>query len=536
MNGLSVLRQRASVLVISLLWLNVALIAARAVWGTDANVMVLVGGAVLLAAAATASWMVDRTGPATRTATGAAQAALVALLVYGFTDSPLQIDIHMYFFAALAVTAAWIDWRPIAAFTGVTAVHHLVLFVVLPAAVFPGQSDLSRVALHAIVLVVEAGVLFQMTQRMATAFAEANRALEDSQQSRDAADRSNRAAEEARTGAESERVERERAKAAEAEKVKTVVDTLAASLKTMATGDLSTRIADPFPGDLDRLRIDFNASLEMLAGTLGEVSGNVGMIRANAGELDASADDLSRRTEQQAASLEETSAALEEMASTVTETSKKAKVVAGKSDEARDTTNRSGAVVQDAVSAMGRIESVSREIEQIIGVIDEIAFQTNLLALNAGVEAARAGEAGSGFAVVAQEVRELAQRSAGAAKEIKALIHKSTAEVSSGVDLVKAAGTALERISEYVAEINVSIQGIATASQQEATGLHQISQAVAQMDEVTQRNAAMAEETNAVVHQLTTQATSLAELVGRFRLSGAISRAAGSPRAMSEAA
>jgi len=518
MNGLSVLRQRASVLVISMIWLNVALIAARAIWSSQASLVVMIGGAVLLAGAATASWMIDRAGPATRIATGAAQAGLVALLVYGFTGSPLQIDIHMYFFAALAISAAWIDWRPIVAFTGVTAVHHLALYVVLPAAVFPGEATLSRVALHAVILVVEAGILLQMTQRMASAFAEAERALADAEQSRDAADRSNRDAENARSSAESERIEHERAKVAEAEIVRSVVDTIATSLKSMAEGDLSIRIGAPFPGDLDRLRTDLNGTLDMLSATLGEVNENVAAIRNNASELDAAANDLSRRTETQAASLEETSAALEQMASTVQETSKKARIVAGKSDEARETTEQSSVVVRDAVAAMDRIETVSHEISQIISVIDEIAFQTNLLALNAGVEAARAGEAGSGFAVVAQEVRELAQRSASAAKEISGLIDKSSSEVSSGVDLVKATGEALDTISGYVSEINDSIQGIATASNQEATGLQEISRAVAQMDEVTQRNAAMAEETNAVVHQLNTQAVGLAGLIARFRL------------------
>jgi methyl-accepting chemotaxis protein len=520
MNGLSVLRQRASILVISMLWVNVALIAARAIWGAEASFVVLIGGAALLAGTATAAWMTDRTGPATRMATGAAQAGLVALLVYGFTGSPLQIDMHMYFFAALAITAVWVDWRPIVAFTGVTAVHHLALYVVLPAAVFPGEATLSRVALHAVILVVEAGILLQMTQRMANAFAEANRALEEAQQSRDEAGRSHEDAENARANAEQERAERARAEAAEAEKVRKVVDTLAASLKTMAEGDLTAQINTPFPGDLDRLRVDFNTSLDMLSATLSEVNTNVRSIRSHASELDASANDLSKRTEQQAAALEETSASLEEMASTVSETSKKARDVAGKSDEARETTDRSSSVVRDAVDAMGRIETVSREISQIITVIDEIAFQTNLLALNAGVEAARAGEAGAGFAVVAQEVRELAQRAATAAKEITGLIDKSTTEVAKGVDLVKATGEALGSIAGYVGEINSAIQGIATASQEESTGLHQISQAVAQMDEVTQRNAAMSEETNAVVHELTSQAVSLAELVGRFHLSG----------------
>ncbi|QKV18844.1 methyl-accepting chemotaxis protein [Oricola thermophila] len=520
MNGLSTLRQRASILVISMLWFNVLLVATRAVWGTDANWSVMVGGAVLLAAAATVSWMADRTGPATRTATGAAQAGLVALLVYGFIDSPLQIDMHMYFFAALAITAAWIDWRPIAAFTAVTALHHLALYVVLPAAVFPGEATLARVALHAIILLVEAGILFKMTQSMANAFADAERALADSQESREAADRSSREAEAARISAEEERLARERAKAEEAQTVRTVVDTLADHLKTMAEGDLTAQITTPFPGELDRLRVDFNKSVEILSAALHEVNGNVRTIRAYAGEIDTSANDLSRRTEQQAAAVEETSASLEQMASTVSETSKKASSVAAKANEARETTETSGVVVRDAVNAMGRIEAVSHEIAQIISVIDEIAFQTNLLALNAGVEAARAGEAGAGFAVVAQEVRELAQRSADAAKQITDLINKSTGEISTGVDLVKAAGEALDSISGYVGEINTAIQGIATASQQEAAGLHQISKAVAQMDEVTQYNATMAEETSAVVHKLTTQAGDLADLVGRFRLSG----------------
>jgi methyl-accepting chemotaxis protein len=520
MNGLSEIRQKASILVIALIWLNAALIAARAIWGTEASALVMIGGALLLAGAATASWFIDRTGPATRIATGAAQAGLVALLVYGFTGSDLQIDMHMYFFAALAITAAWIDWRPIVAFTGVTAVHHLALYVLLPAAVFPGQSDFGRVVLHAVILLVEAGILLQISQRMVDAFANVNQALEESRQARDEADRSTRGAEETRASAEAERVQREAAKAEEAQKVRAVVDRLADSLNAMAGGDLTARIDEPFPSELDRLRIDFNTALDMLSGTLAEVSESVSGISEHAVELDSSADDLSRRTEQQAASLEETSAALEQIASTVKETSDKARQVAAKSTDAQKTGTRSSAVVGDAVLAMERIESVSREISQIIGVIDEIAFQTNLLALNAGVEAARAGEAGSGFAVVAQEVRELAQRSATAAKQIKDLIGKSTAEVAGGVDLVKAAGDALSEIAGYVTEINDSIQGVATASQQEASGLHEISTAVARMDEVTQRNAAMAEETTSVVHMLTEKAGSLAKMVGRFRLHG----------------
>jgi methyl-accepting chemotaxis protein len=186
--------------------------------------------------------------------------------------------------------------------------------------------------------------------------------------------------------------------------------------------------------------------------------------------------------------------------------------------EAKETTEKSGKVVREAVSAMGRIEQASREISQIINVIDEIAFQTNLLALNAGVEAARAGEAGKGFAVVAQEVRELAQRSANAAKDIKALITKSGSEVSQGVTLVQKTGEALDEIESRVLSINEHIHSIATAAKEQSTGLQEVNTAINQMDQVTQRNAAMVEETSASTHKLTEEAGNLMRLVSQFRV------------------
>jgi methyl-accepting chemotaxis protein len=170
------------------------------------------------------------------------------------------------------------------------------------------------------------------------------------------------------------------------------------------------------------------------------------------------------------------------------------------------------------VSAMDRIEHASREISQIINVIDEIAFQTNLLALNAGVEAARAGEAGKGFAVVAQEVRELAQRSATAAKDIKALITKSGEEVGRGVSLVQRTGGALSEIETRVLAINEHIHSIATAAREQSTGLHEVNTAINQMDQVTQRNAAMVEETSAATHKLSSEADHLVTLVARFNV------------------
>jgi len=236
------------------------------------------------------------------------------------------------------------------------------------------------------------------------------------------------------------------------------------------------------------------------------------------GEIRAATDNLSRRTEQQAASLEQTAAAMDQITTTVRRTADGAlrarEVVAA----ARGDAEKSGAIVDQAVAAMGEIEKSSKEIGNIIGVIDEIAFQTNLLALNAGIEAARAGDAGRGFAVVATEVRALAQRSADAAKEIKTLISDSGRQVSNGVGLVGDAGKALERIVQQVGEINGVIVEIAASAQEQASGLSQVNIAINQMDQVTQQNAAMVEETAAVSSQLANEGETLVRVISGFKL------------------
>ena len=255
--------------------------------------------------------------------------------------------------------------------------------------------------------------------------------------------------------------------------------------------------------------------------------GNIGGIRSGSSEISQAADDLSRRTEQQAASLEETAAALDEITATVNRTASGARQASDVVQAARGDAESSGTVVREAVTAMGAIGKSANEISQIIGVIDEIAFQTNLLALNAGVEAARAGEAGRGFAVVATEVRGLAQRSAEAAKEIKALITTSTAHVGSGVSLVGQTGEALQRIVDRVAEIDTLVSEIAASAQEQAIGLGQVNTAVNQMDQVTQQNAAMVEQTTAASHSLSREAEALAQSVDRFNVGGPAARSAG---------
>ncbi|SMC91823.1 methyl-accepting chemotaxis protein [Rhizobium sp. RU36D] len=323
-----------------------------------------------------------------------------------------------------------------------------------------------------------------------------------------------------RRKSEEDRRASEAEKAREAEEVSFAVQELAAGLAALADGNVGVRIDRGFAPQLDALRVNFNNSLEKLEQALKTVGDNAAAINAGAAEIRASADDLAKRTEQQAASVEETAAALEQVTKTVKDTAKRAEDVGQLVASTREGAERSGNVVQNAVSAMTQIEKSSGEIGNIIGVIEDIAFQTNLLALNAGVEAARAGEAGKGFAVVAQEVRELAQRSAKAAKEIKALISTSSAQVEAGVALVDETGTELQKIVVAVQEISGHVAAIVTASREQSTGLQEINTAVNSMDQGTQQNAAMVEEQTAASHTLASEAGALNDLLRQFRFGG----------------
>ncbi|MDM9619253.1 methyl-accepting chemotaxis protein [Rhizobium sp. S96] len=290
-------------------------------------------------------------------------------------------------------------------------------------------------------------------------------------------------------------------------------------IASLADGDLTQTMHGNFQGAFAELQKNVNSTFATLQTTMREVRETAEAFNGNTNELRSASDDLSKRTEQQAAALEETSAALDEITAVVNNSTERAQEASVMVTEAKDDAGKSGVVVRNAVEAMGRIEQASREISQIINVIDEIAFQTNLLALNAGVEAARAGEAGKGFAVVAQEVRELAQRSATAAKDIKGLITKSGDEVQVGVKLVQATGEALSQIERRVNAINDHIHSIATAAKEQSTGLKEVNTAVNQMDQVTQQNAAMVEETSAATHKLSAEADGLVRLISRFKVS-----------------
>ena len=295
------------------------------------------------------------------------------------------------------------------------------------------------------------------------------------------------------------------------------VDQLAGCLNHLANGDLSQKIDQRFIPSLERLRTDFNAASDKLKQAMATVADNAKAIASGSSEIRTAADELAKRTEHQAASVEETAAALEEITTTVKDSSRRAEEAGELVGRTRRNAEHSGQVVRDAIGAMDQIESSSREISNIIGVIDEIAFQTNLLALNAGVEAARAGEAGKGFAVVAQEVRELAQRSAKAAKEIKTLITASGTYVQNGVSLVTKAGTALEEIATQVHDIDTNVVAIVEAAREQSTALGEINQAINTVDQGTQQNAAMVEEQTAASHSLAREADALFALLEQFK-------------------
>jgi methyl-accepting chemotaxis protein len=320
-----------------------------------------------------------------------------------------------------------------------------------------------------------------------------------------------------RQAADEERRRHEADRAQSGEEQARVVRALAAGLERLSEGDLSHRVESDFCPEYRKLRDDFNEAVNSLADTMTVISQNVRAIHTDTGEVSRASGDLSRRTELQAASLEKAALSLSEITRTVQQTAEGAVSTQEGVAAAKAAAERSVAVVRETVSAMGGIENSSRQIGQIIGVINEIAYQTNLLALNAGVEAARAGESGRGFAVVASEVRALAQRFADAAKEIKDLISTSSAQVERGVDLVNQAGKALEAILAQVLEISTLVGNIAASAREQAAGVAEVNAMVADMDKTMQQNAAMSEEMTNASHALAQEAEALAGLVGKFK-------------------
>jgi methyl-accepting chemotaxis protein len=509
-------RAFASRMLLALIGLHVALIAAVLLmlgrpWVTPA------AGAFGFALAAALVWARDPRGLAGRLMIGVALVGQISVLLAAMSGHRWQVDVHMYYFAGLAILAIYCDWRVILAGAGAVAAHHLLLNFLLPAAIYPDGGDFPRVVLHAVILILEAGALIWLSHNIVAMFGvkrdyrEAEAAIAAMSQAQ-AAERSAREAA-ARADAEQAAL-RERV----AEEQAQVFQAMGEGLSRLSHGDLAWRLREAFPADYEPLREEFNAAIARLHEAMAVVVEAVEAMTTDSSEIGAAADGLSRHAETQATTMQQAAAALGGLAVAARDAALGAGQAHRAVAAARTEAQESGGVVAEAIEAMGDVERSAGEIGQIIGLIDEIAFQTNLLALNAGVEAARAGEAGRGFAVVASEVRALAQRSADAAREIKALISTSGDQVTRGVTLVRRTGEALVRIVAQIGEANALVAAISETSDLQARSLTEVNAAVTQLDEAAQQTAAMIDRSTAASHDMVDESRGLADLLAHFDL------------------
>ena len=306
-----------------------------------------------------------------------------------------------------------------------------------------------------------------------------------------------------------------------ARRIKSALDKAINVSEKIASGDLTTTIEADTEDETGQLLASLKVMNSALAEIVDDVRGGADSIATAAEQISAGNADLSQRTEEQASALEETASSMEELTSTVKQNADNAQQANQLAVSASDIAVKGGEVISKVVTTMGSITESSRKISDIIGVIDGIAFQTNILALNAAVEAARAGEQGRGFAVVAAEVRSLAQRSAAAAKEIKALIEDSVGKVENGSMLVEEAGSTTREIVTSIKKVADIMAEISAASIEQSSGIEQVNTAITQMDDVTQQNAALVEEAAAAAESLEDQAQGLVEVVSRFKLTDA---------------
>ncbi len=440
----------------------------------------------VLAAINSLDYLSNPGSPRNQLTSSATLAIAVGLLVFQFEGHHWQADMHMQFFAALAILAIYCNWRAIMCFTAIVAVHHLALNFILPSAVFPGGSDLARVIVHAAILVAAAAVLIVNARLVTSAFAHAD-------EQRRAAAHALDEAEALKEQNAAHHAQETRAKTWHIAQQQRVVSEIEAGLTRLANGNFAEPIDsapdDPFPEEYDALRHAFNDTLQQLDSVISNVELVSDAIDSDASDIERTANEVDTHAESQATVMAASSVALQDMIERITKNISAANIANTESRTNEEQALVGTTIVTEAIETMRAVEKSTSNIAGIIDVIEEIALQTNLLALNAGVEAARAGDVGKGFAVVATEVRGLAERAASSANEIRALISQSEAHVKDGVVRVRMTGDALQSITERAVSIRTAVDQLSTALERQCSDLAEVKSTFDEADRLARKTA-----------------------------------------------